>query len=237
MLVQEVTGQERGVVEINLKSRNGKSPQEKNRKAAEEIQNNGANKEYYFVIYDSKGKLVKSNHNRIDEVSELKNLSGVASIEILDQAQTKEKFPTISSDNAVIITLKPSEPIDREVLHAFTALQPSPEFTDDTPVMTAEIMPKFQEGSINDFRNWCVQNIKYPAEAHKEGIQGRVIVSFVVERDGTVSNVKVLRGVNKLLDDESVRVIASSPKWTPGMNQGKPVRFTCNLPLDFTLTK
>jgi periplasmic protein TonB len=78
-------------------------------------------------------------------------------------------------------------------------------------------------------------NIKYPEEAKELGIQGRVFVNFVVEKDGTVSNARVLRGIGGGCDEEAIRVVKAMPKWTPGKQRGIPVRVSYNLPIKFTL--
>ena len=79
------------------------------------------------------------------------------------------------------------------------------------------------------------ENIKYPEEAKELGIQGKVFVTFVVEPDGSVSNVKVLRGIGGGCDEEAIRVVKSMPKWVPGKQRGVPVRVQFNLPIKFTL--
>lgn len=106
---------------------------------------------------------------------------------------------------------------------------------DDIPVITAEETPTFQGGDINLFRNWCAANIIYPQIAQDNNVQGKVVLSFVVERDGSVSNVQILRGADNELNVEAVRVVSSSPKWNPGKNRGRAVRFTYNMPIDFVL--
>ncbi len=116
-----------------------------------------------------------------------------------------------------------------------TFTKPDEEVDEDIPVMTAEEMPTFQGKDINAFRAWCQGNAVYPAMAQENGVQGRVVVSFVVERDGSVSNVKVLRGQDRDLDAAAIKVVSQSPKWAPGKNRGKPVRFTYNMPIDFVL--
>ena len=105
------------------------------------------------------------------------------------------------------------------------------------PFLVTEKMPSFRSGEIKDFRNWIQMHIQYPAEAMKNNIQGRVIVSFIVEKDGSVSNILVLQSPDKLLADEALRVIASSPAgaWTPGEQRGEKVRVKYTLPVDFYL--
>ena len=77
--------------------------------------------------------------------------------------------------------------------------------------------------------------LRYPDEAISEGIQGRVTVGFVVEKDGSVSHVEVVSGVDERLDTEAVRVVSASPKWIPGKIQGKTVRTRIVLPIEFKL--
>ena len=78
-------------------------------------------------------------------------------------------------------------------------------------------------------------NIKYPTISQETGSQGKVIVQFVVDRDGTISNPEVVRGVDPYLDKEAIRVISSMPKWTPGMQNGKKVRVKFTVPVSFRL--
>ena len=82
---------------------------------------------------------------------------------------------------------------------------------------------------------WLSKNIKYPAIAQENGTQGRVTVRFVVERDGSVSNAEVIRGVDPYLDKEALRVVNSMPKWNPGKQRGKAVRTRIILPVTFRL--
>ncbi len=106
---------------------------------------------------------------------------------------------------------------------------------EDVPVMHAEKLPTFQGKGIDAFRAWCSTNLEYPVIAQENGIQGRVTLSFVVERDGSVSNLKVLRGVDKSVDEAALAVVRASPKWQAGENRGKPVRFTYVMYIDFIL--
>ena len=78
-------------------------------------------------------------------------------------------------------------------------------------------------------------NIKYPTISQETGSQGKVIVQFVVDKDGTISNPEVVRGVDPYLDKEAIRVISSMPKWTPGMQNGKKVRVKFTVPVSFRL--
>ena len=97
-----------------------------------------------------------------------------------------------------------------------------------------ENQPEFPEGNAAMMK-FLSDNIKYPADAIKNGIQGRVITNFVVEKDGSLSDVKVVRGINPLLDTEATRVIRSMPKWKPGTQKGQAVRVRFTLPVVFRL--
>lgn len=107
-------------------------------------------------------------------------------------------------------------------------VSPDQEFT------VVEEMPKFP-GGPSAAQEYLAKNVKYPAEAYNKGIRGRVIVQYVVEKDGSISNVKVVRGVDPLLDAEAVRVIKSMPKWEPGKQRGQNVRVKYTMPVTFSL--
>jgi len=97
-----------------------------------------------------------------------------------------------------------------------------------------EVMPQYPGGQIAMLK-YLMENIKYPEQAMKKGIQGRVAVSFIVEKDGSISDVKPILSVHPLLNKEAVRVVESMPKWSPGKQHGKPVRVRFNVPVMFKL--
>lgn len=99
------------------------------------------------------------------------------------------------------------------------------------PFLPIEDMPQFN-GNV---QQWIAKHVKYPTIAAENNIQGKVYVQFVVEKDGSVSNVRVARGVDASLDKEAVRVIQSMPKWKPGLQRHKPVRVSYTLPIAFQL--
>ena len=105
----------------------------------------------------------------------------------------------------------------------------------NTPFQMVEQKPTFGGGDASEFSKWVTSNLKYPEEAKASKVQGRVTVTFVVDIDGSVKDVKVLRGVNELLDAEAVRVVSASPKWTPGRSKGEAVRVTYTFPVIFKL--
>mgnify|MGYP003513675945 FL=1 len=101
--------------------------------------------------------------------------------------------------------------------------------------VTAEEMPTFQGGDLSKFRNWVQSNVKYPQIALENGIQGNVVIKFVVEKDGKLSNIQVLQSPDKTLSDAAVQVLQKSPKWKPGKQRNKPVRVTYTLPVAFKI--
>ena len=101
--------------------------------------------------------------------------------------------------------------------------------------VNAEEMPTFQGGDLSKFRNWVQQNVKYPQIALENGIQGNVVIKFVVEKDGKLSNIQVLQAPDKTLADAAVAVLQRSPKWKPGKQRSKPVRVTYTLPVSFKI--
>ncbi len=98
-----------------------------------------------------------------------------------------------------------------------------------------EQMPEFPDGGMAGLMQFLSKNIKYPTIAQENGTQGRVTVQFVVNKDGSIVDAKVLRGVDPYLDKEALRVIGTMPKWKPGMQRGKPVRVKYTVPVMFRL--
>ncbi len=98
-----------------------------------------------------------------------------------------------------------------------------------------EEMPEFPNGGQAGLMQYLAKNIKYPTIAQENGTQGRVVCQFVVNKDGSIVDVKVLRGVDPYLDKEAVRVISTMPKWKPGKQRGKPVRVKYTVPVMFRL--
>ena len=108
------------------------------------------------------------------------------------------------------------------------------ESVDEPTFIAVEQMPEFpggQEGLVN----YLVENLNYPEKAKAKKITGKVYVSFVVEKDGSISNVKVLRDIGYGCGEEAVRVVKAMPRWKPGMQRGKNVRVQYTLPLNFQL--
>ena len=112
-------------------------------------------------------------------------------------------------------------------------------FEDDVdeviPFVLIEDKPSFMGGDYNAFAKWVAQRIVYPEPAAANGIQGRVTLQFLIDVDGTVKDIKVLRSVDKMLADEAVRVVSQSPPWAPGKQRGKPTKVLFTFPFTFKL--
>ncbi len=106
---------------------------------------------------------------------------------------------------------------------------------DSTVFEVVEVMPEFPGGQTA-LMQYLAKNIKYPTVAHEKGIQGRVIVNFVVRKDGSITDPKVVRSVDSYLDKEAIRVITSMPKWKPGIQRGQPVNVKYTIPVVFRLS-
>jgi len=103
------------------------------------------------------------------------------------------------------------------------------------PFQLVEEKPSFNGGDANQFSKWVNQRLVYPEIAKENGVQGRVTLQFTVEKDGSITKVKVLRGVDPSLDKEAVRVVSMSPKWKPGKQRDRAVPVTYTFPVIFQL--
>ena len=104
------------------------------------------------------------------------------------------------------------------------------------PLLSVEEDPEFP-GGLDSLRAFIQRNLRYPEEAKRNKIEGKVFISFIIEADGSVSNIKVLRDIGSGCGAEAVRVVKMMPKWKPGKQRGKAVRTQFNLPIQFVLPK
>jgi len=108
------------------------------------------------------------------------------------------------------------------------------ELAKDTVAKIIEVRPEFKGGDENLYK-YIKNNIKYPKKAKKKDIQGQVYVSFVVEKDGSINEIAIKKGVHELLDQEAMRIVQNMPAWSPGNQNGKPIRVQFVLPIIFKL--
>ena len=145
---------------------------------------------------------------------------------------------TIVDDDADVeeTTIATSEETNQAVEIKYVPVAVEEEEPEEQTIFeVVEQMPEFPNGGMAGLMQYLSKNIKYPTIAQENGTQGRVTVQFVVNRDGTISNPEVVRGVDPYLDKEAIRVISSMPKWTPGVQNGKKVRVKYTVPVSFRL--
>lgn len=149
--------------------------------------------------------------NKLDELNNKNNKE--------DEPNNISKGKNYYEDDSSAVTPVTSTVVQKEVI-------------DNKVYQVVEDMPVFPGGN-NEIARYLVNNIQYPTEALENGVMGRVLVQFIVEKDGSVSNAKVVRAVHPLLDKEALRVVNSMPKWTPGKQRGKAVRVKYTIPITF----
>ena len=145
---------------------------------------------------------------------------------------------TIVEDDADVeeTTIATSEETNQAVEIKYVPVAVEEEEPEEQTIFeVVEQMPEFPNGGMAGLMQYPSKNIKYPTIAQENGTQGRVTVQFVVNRDGSIVDAKVLRGVDPYLDKEAIRVISSMPKWKPGMQRGKAVRVKYTVPVMFRL--
>ena len=143
---------------------------------------------------------------------------------VTDDIQVDDMFHSLDDDNTGVEIMDYVEEVQEEVIEE-----------EAIPFQLVENKPKFNGGDANEFSKWVNQRLVYPEIAKENGVQGRVMLQFTVNADGSVSNVKVLRGVDPALDKEAMRVVSSSPKWTPGKQRDRAVKVTYTFPVIFQL--
>ncbi len=157
----------------------------------------------------------------VDEVQRIA-ATDIESMTVLKQAAQTKEFMHLGdvSNGVVVITLKASR-----------------EAEDELPFLEADVMPTFMGGDLLTFRNWVMQNVRYPAEALERRIEGNVIVQFVVNREGYIAadGVKVLQSDHQLLSEEVIRMMSLSPRWSPGIQAGKTASVAFTLPISFQI--
>ena len=142
----------------------------------------------------------------------------------------------IVQDDVEVEDIEINADVDQnEVIEEYVPVEVEEEDVQEQEIFQiVEEMPAYPGGD-QKLMEYVAKNIKYPQIARETGIQGRVFVGFVVEPDGSVSNVKVLRGIGGGCDEEAMRVVKSMPKWKPGKQRGKAVRVSYTLPVVFKL--
>lgn len=174
--------------------------------------------------------MIVSNIEMVARTTEkfAKEVMGQATAQVLPEPEIAT-IPELPAKEIQKITLPQDKKI-KEVSETHSKSVP-----DSVVFQVVEEMPDFP-GGMKALMEYLSQNIKYPAEAHAKGIQGRVIVSFIVKKDGSISDIKVVRSVDPYLDKEAERVIAAMPAWKPGKQRGQAVNVKFTVPVAFRLT-
>lgn len=144
---------------------------------------------------------------------------------------TPEMMNNAFKGEAEAIPIQLEEELEAEIVE----YKPSDEEEEAIPFQLVEEKPSYNGGDANEFSKWVNSRLVYPEIAKNNGVQGRVLLQFTIDVDGSVTNVKVLRGVDPALDREAVRVVSMSPKWKPGKQRGRAVTVTYTFPVIFQL--
>lgn len=166
----------------------------------------------------------------------------VTQIAIVDADQVKNEvmdMDTQKEDNTArgVVTQEGSDDADKfkAVQEQVVVKEPEPEVKKEEEIFVAVEQQAEFPGGQGALMKWLSQNVRYPETAQQNDVQGRVIVKFVVEKDGSIGTATILKGVDKDLDREALRVVKKMPKWQPGKNNGVAVRSYFNLPVVFKL--
>lgn len=172
---------------------------------------NGRNE--YNVIYTGNNAVVKSKETYAQQTQDIvKEIPYIPVVEEEKLVIVKDDTPTGTNDVATTNA------------------------DDNSIYETVEQMPEYPNGGTAGLMNFISKNLKYPTYCQKEGIQGKVVVSFVVDKDGSTTDFRVVRSVDRYLDKEALRVLMGMPKWKPGKQKGVPVRVKYTVPINFRLS-
>lgn len=141
----------------------------------------------------------------------------------------------IMVDDDLFINLEDNANLGVELVDYIEVIDEDVTGEEALPFILVEVKPTFNGGDANEFSKWVNQRLEYPQVCIENGRQGRVILSFTIKADGSLADAKVLRGVDPALDKEALRVVNSSPKWTPGKQRDRAVPVTYTFPVIFQL--
>ena len=176
--------------------------------------------EEQVIIEQQVTNILVTEDDKYEEDKQVKNQEEVMeNTSMIGSVDFNEGVEDLNKTHIVDQVIQETKPVEEEKGYNMAMVEQQPEF----PGGTAEMY------------KWLSSHINYPAAASEEGVQGKVIVEFVVSRTGKVENVRVLRGRHPALDKEAVRVVKAMPAWNPGRNNGQPVKVTYTLPVTFKL--
>lgn len=173
-----------------------------------------------------------ANEQRVTELMIVEDENFDKEKEVKDKSEVMENEAQAGALDITEGTNDLNKQIVRDQVLQEEAPKPEPEKVYNMAMV--EQKPEFPGGDAAMYK-WLSDHIVYPAVAVEEGVQGRVTVSFDVAKDGSIENVKVIRGRHQALDKEAIRLVKAMPKWQPGRNNGQPVKVTYTLPVTFKL--
>jgi len=139
----------------------------------------------------------------------------------------------VSIEDELILEQTGADQDTKVQIDAFVEEEDEEEYGDIFVIV--EDMPSFNGGGLDAFSRYIQKNLSYPVLARENGIEGTVFIRFIVETDGSINMVEVLRGVDPVLDDAALAAVERAPNWVPGKQRGKPVRVSCTIPILFSL--
>lgn len=152
-------------------------------------------------------------------------------LKVVDEVLTDEQTADLLEDADT-----EGDPEDTQLKEKLEPIEQEPKDLNDEPLNFRIVsqLPEFP-GGLSEYVKWLTKNLKYPEEARRQHLQGKVMVSFVINRDGSLTDIKVEKGVHPLLDNEALRVMKTMPKWKPGIQDDKPCRTLFAVPIIFKL--
>lgn len=206
----------------------------------EECMNVAAAKLYNnFSVLPLKKRITMLNKKRTNKVGKVKYLAIIPfamGLLLINNIDAMARVVTERLSEVILPETNVQIP-EVEPIHAsWKNLSTTPPPQDDNTVFTVvEVEPQFP-GGTKELMNFLSTTMVYPQSAQEKGIQGRVTLQFIVEKDGSISDITILRGVDPILDQESIRVVKAMPKWTPGKQKGQAVRVKFTLPIAYRLS-
>ena len=178
----------------------------------------------------NKEQLEALDKNTIDNISVIKN-------EEVTKVYAKH-FNADTSNGIIFVNTKEYVKNGKKEVAGVVVKAKKPQEEENEPQGVFDVVENMPEypGGAPEMMKYLATNVKYPEEAFSKGIEGRVILTFIVEKDGSISNVKVAKSVNEVIDAEAVRVVENMPKWKPGKQNGKEVRVKYTIPVTFRLS-
>jgi len=159
-------------------------------------------------------------------------------VEIPKIPELSDKIEIVNNEidvKDIFISLEDEKNLGVEITNYIAEVEEEELVEEVLPVFNVESKPKFNGGDANEFSKWVNKRVRYPEIAKQNGVEGKVILEFVIDAEGNLGNIKVIRSVDTALDEEALRVVSSSPKWEPGRQRDRKVKVKYIFPVIFRL--